>query len=172
MCAIKKISSLLLYLSVFFFTTGCHPVAKLYNGNVYKDAKIFPLDVAETTPAEFEAFQLKTSFTYSADSSDLAISGTAAMGNHYQLIYERIKDINLFLFFLDDNNYVIDGTRLYNAFNKDSSSTFPFKSKLRIPATATKIALGYEVNMSSSDSEGDPSGGGDWFYRLPLSSVK
>lgn len=151
--------------------TGCQPQANLYIGNLYKDAETFPLNVSETTPATLETFEFRTSFNYRTGGPVLSISGTASMGNHYQLMFGRIRVFDLFLFFLDDNNYVIDGTRLSHVVNADPESTFHFEQEATIPAAATQIALGYEATLTSADSKG-ANGGGDWIYMLPLSSRK
>ena len=172
MYKMKKISVLLLMAAAaFFLVTGCQPVAQLYNGNLYKDIKTFPLDVSETTQASLETFEMKTSFDYRTGGPVLSISGTAAMGTHYQLMYDRIKVLNLFLFFLDDSNYVIDGVRLYHGYYVDSDATFPFEQEVPIPAAATQIAVGYEATFTSTDSDGN-TGGGEWIYKLPLSGRK
>ena len=171
MHSLKKKTILILFLSTVFFLTGCQPVAQLYIGNVYKDAKTFPLDVSETTPVTLETFEMKTSFDYRTSGTVFSISGTASLGGHYQTMYGRVKVIDLFLFFLDDNNYVIDGTRLYNAVNAFPEDTFRFNQEMTVPAGATQIALGYEATLSSADSR-ETAGGGEWIYRVPLSSRK
>lgn len=171
MNSLKKSSFIVLVFWVAFLLTGCQPVAQLYNGNVYKNAKMSPLNVSETTTVTEETFELKTSFNYSTSGTMLSISGTVVMGTHYQLMYDRIKVFDLFLFFLDDSDVVIDGTRLYHAFSAFSYETFSFEQDVTVPAGATKIAMGYEATFNSTDSDGS-TGGGDWIYRLPLSSRK
>jgi hypothetical protein len=173
MKSLKYFVLLLMLFAVFFLSTGCKPVAQLYIGNVYKDATTFPLDVTQTTPAELKTFEIQTSFTYKKSDQSLSISGTVAMGNHYQFMYETINVFDLFLFFLDDNNRVIDGTQLYHAANADSSDTFPFKQDIAVPTTATQIALGYEASFGPSGADDNGHGGGGrWIYHLPLSSAK
>ena len=162
-----KKRSFLLILAVSILTAGCLPVAQIYNGNVFRDAKPYSLAVSKATQVDIETFEFKSSFSYETDGTALSISGTAAMGTHYQLMYGRIRVFDLFLFFLDDNNYVIDGTRLYNAVNADTTGKFPFEQEVMIPAGATQIALGYETSFYSTDTDGG-SGGGDWVYLLPL----
>ena len=171
MNSLKSNSVLILLLLAVFLLTGCQPVAQLYNGNVYKDAKTFSLDVTDTTSADLETFEIKTSFSYRTSGPALSISGTVAMGTHYQLMYGRIRVFDLFLFFLDDDNRVIDGARLYNTVNAFPEDTFRFEQELMVPAGATQVALGYEATFTSSDSRGT-AGGGDWIYKLPLSSGK
>lgn len=169
MHSLPKISAFLLSLLALNFLTGCQPVANLYIGNFYTDAKTFPLAVSDTAQAELDTFELRSTFSYKTTGNVLSISGTAEFGSHYQLMYEKLNSYNLFLFFLDDNHLVVGGVRLYNGHFIDPDKTFPFDQEVTIPATATQIAMGFEANFSSTESEAG-GGGRELIYRLPLSS--
>jgi|GEM_PF-6358856 len=171
MHSLTRKSTFLLSLFAVSLFIGCQPVINLYIGNFYKDATTFPLPVSGTSQAELDTFELRTTFNYTVTGNILSLSGTAELGTHYQLMYDRLNAYNLFLFLLDDNHLVVGGVRLYHGFSIDPGDTFHFDQELTIPPTATQIAIGFEATLASPDSEGG-GGGGELMYRLPLSPAK
>ncbi|MEE4313005.1 MAG: hypothetical protein V2J11_00830 [Desulfofustis sp.] len=133
----------------------------------YYDAKAaIPLKAGAVEESSWQTFDVVIDYRYQASADTIEVSGTAALGRHYQDLYERLTKLEVYLFLLDDTTRVLQSKKIAQALASETDTVLTFSETIALPPGANHLAFGYEGRVQASDPE--PDSGGDWFYKLPL----
>ncbi|HKJ05515.1 MAG TPA: hypothetical protein VJ974_07960 [Geopsychrobacteraceae bacterium] len=160
----------LLFLFIFGLA-GCQSTESFYRGYRVENQSIAPLSTLETQQGAWKTFDIDLTYQYQKTDNILNISGTTTLGLYYELNTSRIRTLDLFLFFLDDESKVLETTYLVRRleFNPEEKQTFV--KSLNIPTEAASIAFGYKGTAQEDGSGTDSSDGGGGsqqiFFDLP-----
>lgn len=170
-----KHSWLLLIILTGLVFTGCQPIASYYRGYEVNNDDIISLTSPGAGNSIWKTFDLSVNYRYEHHGQTLVISGDAKLSMYYEVIVTHIKNLDLYLFFVDENSKVLETVNLANAFFPDPNQILAFDKRLTIPENAHSFAFGYRGQAIDKSGGEDPDkhiGGGwiDHFDKLPTRS--
>jgi len=136
-----------------------------FQDRYYDSQATIPLVSGAAQQGTWQTFDMVVDYRYLADGS-IEVSGTAALGRHYQDLYVRLRTLDLYLFLLDDAAMVLTSRKIGQALATGTDMVLSFAETMPLPPDASQLAFGYEGRVLTN---GPGSGGLDWFYKLPLS---
>jgi hypothetical protein len=163
---------LTLLLAAALILFGCQSTATYYQGYKADNDSISAL----TDPAaqgSWETFDINLTYQYDQTGDMLKISGAANFSLYYEMNITRIKNMDLYLFFLDENSSVLETARLNKFGYYQPEDQLSFAGNLAIPPGAKSFAFGYrgqafeEGGGGGMGLDGDGGGGMHFFYDLP-----
>lgn len=130
---------------VLFMTSGCQPqnVSSFFIGNQVSADDSLPLIVGEQRSGQWKTFDMLVNYKYRAENSSLEISGDSTLSDFYQINMRSLRDMDMFLFFLDDQRKVLETVQLFKSRSTDLGQSRSFNNTLAVPAGATAISFGY-----------------------------
>ncbi len=134
-----------------------------YQGNLVTPAmQVVALQESDSMTSSWATFDLTIDYEFMGDDGFMDISGQAVLSEHYQMNYNSISRLYVYLFFLDENSRVLESARLVRSLTGDVDEVMAFSHRYKLPAGATDFSFGYdgmarEIRTFSS------------FYELPLS---
>lgn len=161
----RLVTTLFASAGLLAFLSACQPVSTYYLGNFYDPALTIPLEDNAEQDGTWQTFHVTVNYRYQAGDT-LLVAGTATLGDHYQALYERLVQLDLYLFLLDDDTRVLVSRRIDRAFAADTDLVLGFSETVALPANTTQIAFGYQGRVTAGDPE--PGGNTEWFHKLPL----
>lgn len=141
--------------------SACVPAANLYQGNPVASDHVMPLQSGGPHGGDFENFDLVMTYQFTRDGDVFEISGRAELGQHYQMVYDKINDLRIYLFFVDADSRVLQTVLLTSAATGMTAQQLRFSRFFKVPRGATGFSFGYDGKVSELDSS-------KVFYRLPL----
>lgn len=156
-CAVVGLLCLLLVGS------GCAatPTAALFQGNPVDSQQVVAMQTGGPHGGTFENFDIRIEYRHTLDGAVFELAGGATLGAHYQMMYDRIRDLRIYLFFVDSDARVLETASLVWAAVGSTSQPLGFSRFLKVPEGAAGFAFGYDGKVS--EWEGSVS-----FYLLPL----
>lgn len=154
---------IVLYLSVCLLallTSGCLQTQQLYIGNKVTTEQV---DLVQNTPVAgtWETFDLKIAYEFVAKDDILEISGQARLGDHQRMVYDVVRTLDIYLFFVDHDSRVLLTQPLDRTLTGSTERTAFFSHSYKIPAGTRSLSFGYSGVVT--EREGQLS-----FYQLPL----
>jgi len=140
--------------------SGCLQTKELYIGNKVTAEQI-PLVKGSTQTGTWETFDLKIAYEFADNGDVLDISGQATLGDHQQMVYDIVKSLDIYLFFLDKDSRVLLTEALDRYIGGSTQQATHFKQSYAIPDNAKAISFGYSGEVSSEADQ-------QTFYLLPL----
>ena len=159
------ISTLLLF--------GCQTIASYYGGYKSDNKSNIDLYAATNQQNSWKTFDLSMEFQTVQRDNYLSVSGTVKLGLYYELNASRIKDLSMYLFFVDADSKVVETARITKMVDISPDEVITFDRLLKIPPTAVAISFGYDGEaLGGGGDMHDSNGGfsGDHFYELPKRS--
>jgi hypothetical protein len=156
----RKIISLGVF-SLILFGSGCVPLSEQFIGNRVSSGPVAVLQPGGTSADTWQTFDILIDYQYKRDGDVLAISGTARLTQHYVIMYASLRDLRVFLFFLDDNQRVLKSSLIARSLSNEIDDTLQFKQSFQMPPGTTRIAFGYDGQVLSAEENHS-------FYLLPL----
>lgn len=121
---------------------ACTPVAELYRGKPVDAPDIVWLKPAGTDAGNWQTFDLSIDYQYAQDGTSLDVSGQGRLGQHYQLIYDGVRFLTVYLFLLDGDGRVLETAEL-PVFLWNTEDTFDFKRRLNVTDLVKGLSFGY-----------------------------
>lgn len=146
--------ALVLYLS------GCVPPQKLYVGNKVTAEQV-PLAKEDSRAGSWETFDLKIAYNAETKDDVLDISGQITLGSNYQMTYDNVQSLDVYLFLLDIDSKVLLTEPLEGVFFSSTQDTVPFKGSYPVPAGTKAFSFGYSGVVADQTDHTS-------FYLLPL----
>ena len=142
---------------------GCVETSMRYHGNAPSpDMSLFVLQKGGVQSGTWQTFDITIDYSYSQNAEGLDISGQAVLSEHYQMNYDGISKLDLFLFFLDEDSRVLETVRIAWSMTGRVTEIMTFSQKLTVPSGAKNLSFGYDGAATADRS------GGTIFYELPL----
>jgi hypothetical protein len=154
------------FLSVLLLVTlsfGCTPVAQQFVGNRVTNAAVVTIQPGGPHADSWETFDVIIDYQYHKSGDLFVISGTAQLTQRYEILYSRLRDLKVYLFFLDDDQRVLDTSMIARSLSVQIDQQMSFKQSFNLPTGATHISFGYEGLVTEGKMDFHS------FYLLPLS---
>lgn len=140
--------------------SGCLQTQELYIGNKVTAEKV---ELRKDAPqvGTWETFDLKIAYEFVVKGQDLDISGQAELGDHQKMVYDNVRSLDIYLFFLDHDSRVLLTEPLDRSFAGSTQQTVSFARSYEIPVGAKALSFGYSGKVAEQDGQMT-------FYLLPL----
>ena len=162
MFALRKARLLWLVCLLAFVASGCVATEMLYRGNTVSAVPVLALQEDGLNAGVWETFDLIIEYEYSQAGNVMEITGDVSLTQHYQITYDRLRRLSVYLFFVDENSQVLETLSFVNIMTGSTEERLRLSRRYNIPAGAVGISFGYKGSVDCRDSY--------WsFYKLPLS---
>lgn len=140
--------------------SGCLQTQELYIGNKVTAEKV---EIKKDGPQVgiWETFDLKIAYEFVVNGQNLDISGQIELGDHQKMVYDRVRSLDIYLFFLDHDSRVLLTQPLDRSFQGSTQWTQSFTRSYEIPDATEALSFGYSGQVSEQDGQLS-------FWLLPL----
>ena len=142
--------------------SGCGETAMMYRGNTVSSVPVVTLQEDFPRAGTWETFDLVIDYEFAQDGDVLEITGEVALTQHYHIVYDRLRHLYVYLFFVDTNSQVLETFSFVGNLTGSTEERLRVSRRYKIPIGATGISFGYDG--AAGDCESHTS-----FYKLPLS---
>ena len=129
-------------LSLLFVMAGCVPTAELYIGRAVTNAPIIKLEKDANVSGTWQTFDVTINYRYQADGDIIELAGQGELSQHYQLVYDGVRSLRVYLFLLDADGRVLETIEI-PAFMISTEDKFAFKNTFRINQSMRGFSFGY-----------------------------
>jgi hypothetical protein len=142
--------------------SGCAGASKTFIGNKVTTGPIIVIDKNVQDSGTWSTFDVAVDYQYKKVGNLFEISGQCTLGEHYQMMYERVKDLRVFLFLLDADSRVLLAVPVARSLSGDLDEKLKFSNSLQQPMGMVAISFGYDGDIFADR-------GSTSFFNLPLS---
>jgi len=143
-----------------FLLSGCLPTQELYVGNKVTVEQV-PLERNAAQSGTWQTFDITIDYNFVAKGDVLEISGQAVLGDHQRMVYDIIRSLDIYLFFLDDDSRVLLTEPLNQTLTGSTEQTAFFSYSYNIPDGTRSLSFGYSGEVTEQEGQ-------MYFYQLPL----
>ncbi len=161
MSGTMKTTSLGLICFLAIVVSGCVKTSMLYRGNTVSSVPVVTLQEDFPNAGTWETFELVIDYEYLRNGDFLEITGEVALTQHYHLVYDRLRHLYVYLFFVDQNSQVLETHSFVDNLTGSTEERLRVSRRYKIPIGATGISFGYDGAADDWDSHTS-------FYELPL----
>ena len=166
MNAILKMTHLGL-LSLLILCTGCAATSNQFVGNsVAPQQQIVALPSGGSSVDSWQNFDITIDYQYKRVGDLFEITGAAELTPRYEMLYENLRDLRVFLFFLDDKARVLGANMLARSLTNRVDESLGFTKFYKVPPGTVSFTFGYDGYVSEAGER--YWGGLKSFYMLPL----
>lgn len=148
-------------LSLCLVAAGCAGLSSSFTGSKVSSAPIVPIKQVDSAASRWQTFDINIDYIFKRQDDVFDISGVAALSDHYELNYESLRDLRVFLFLLDADARVLQAVPVARSLTTDLDEKLDFKVSLKAPTGFAAFSFGY-------DGQAKDQRGGTSFYNLPL----
>ena len=160
MSKFMRTSLLIVSCLLALLVSGCLQTQELYIGNKVTAEKVeLRKDVPQV--GTWETFDLKIAYEFVANGQNLDISGQTELGDHQKMVYDYVRFLDIYIFFLDHDSRVLLTEALNSSFSDSVDRTVLFKRSYKIPEGTEALSFGYSGKVEEQDGQMS-------FYLLPL----
>lgn len=142
-------------------TSGCVETPMLYHGNAVSSVPVVAMQEGSSIAERWETFDLIIDYKYIKKGDRFEISGQAALSQHYQMAYDGITRMDVYIFFLDKDSRVLETAFLVNTWLGNIRDSQDVSKSYKVPIGTTGISFGYSGEVSTDM-------GNKAFYALPF----
>ncbi|PLX87177.1 MAG: hypothetical protein C0619_15360 [Desulfuromonas sp.] len=141
----KKLFIFALGAAVLISLSSCQlqDISSYFVGLQTEPEESLPLPNAGVHSGQWKTFDLQIDYHYAVENQSLNISGNIIFGNYYQINFAALRDLEIFLFFLDKESRVLETARILRGLGRDLSASRHFEEILAIPESTRAISFGY-----------------------------
>jgi len=132
--------------------TGCVPTTELYIGKAVTTAPVVKLDKDANSAGTWQTFDLTINYTYALDEGILEIAGQGELSQHYQMMYNKVRTLSVYLFLLDGDGLVLETVDI-PAFLNSTEDKFTFSKFFKDNASVRGFSFGYRGVAYDSDGQ-------------------
>ena len=159
--AMKLLLCLCLGCLAVLLASGCVETAAMFHGNAVSPVYVVTLQENAPVAGRWETFDLIIDYEAIRDGDVLEIKGQAALSQHYQIVYDRVRYLIVYLFFVDENGRVLETIDFVDNLGGSPEDILQFAKFYKIPPGTTGISFGYSGKVMDWESMKS-------FYLLPL----
>jgi len=137
---------------LFSITTGCAPIAELYVGKPVTSAPIAKLQKGTPSAGTWQTFDMSINYTYKMEKGTLEIAGQGELSQHYQMVYDVVKTLRVYLFLLDGDGVILETVSL-PAFLYRTEDKFTFSEGFKNNESIKGISFGYRGVASEAEGQ-------------------
>ncbi|MGK2905487.1 MAG: hypothetical protein ACSLFH_03965 [Desulfuromonadales bacterium] len=154
-------------LSLLILCTSCAATSNQFVGNsVAPQHQVVALQPGGASAGLWQTFDIVINYQYKRVGDLFEFSGAAELTPRYEMLYENLRDLRVFLFFLDDKAHVLRANMLARSLTNRVDERLGFTRLYNIPPGTASITFGYDGNVSEAGMRRWR--GGKSFYMLPL----
>ncbi len=155
-----------LFILASLILVGCQGIEISYFGYKANDESIIQLLTSGTRQGVWNKDDIALNYQYDYTDSALNISGALALGTYYDINFNLIRSLDVYLFFLDTNSRVLKTALLVQSLGHRPDQPLAFAKKLSVPAGSRSFTLGY---LGEATEVGSMKGTNslEFFYNLP-----
>jgi len=143
-----------------FAVTGCVPTAELYIGKPVTSAPVVRLqEDVNSAAGTWQTFDVTINYIYAMDGGLLDLKGQGELSQHYQMLYNDIRTMRVYLFFLDADGVVLKTIEI-PVFLSSTEDQFTFNIPFKVSETIKSFSFGYSGVVQDMDGQSS-------FYNLP-----
>ena len=143
--------------------SGCVETAMMYHGNEVSHVQVVTLQEGVQNAGTWETFDVVIDYTYLKNEEVLELSGDVELGQSYQMIYDVLRYLDLYLFFTDEDSRVLETVAFRGFLTYTTDDQRKFTRSCKVPAGTVGISFGYDGVVGGRD-------GHTRFYQLPLNN--
>ena len=151
---------LIVFCLLALLISGCLQTQELYIGNKVTAEKV-ALGKEDPQVGTWETFDLKIAYEFVVNGQNLDISGQIELGDHQKMVYDRVRSLDVYLFFLDHDSRVLLTQPLDRSFQGGTQWTESFTRSYEIPDGTKALSFGYSGQVTEQDGQLS-------FWLLPL----
>ena len=133
---------LVMSLCLFFVITGCVPIAELYIGKQVTAAPIVQIQEGANVSGTWQTFDVTINYQYQTDGDIIDLAGQGELGQHYQMVYDGVRYLYVYLFLLDADGLVLETIEI-PAFLTSTEDKFAFSKPFKITENIKGFSFGY-----------------------------
>ena len=160
MTSIVRMALLVFSCALVLLVSGCIQTQALYIGNKVTAEK-FAIGKNAPLGGTWETFDLKIAYDFVVKGQDLDISGQIELGDHQKMVYDHVRSLDIYLFFVDHDSRVLLTQPLDRSFRGSTEQTQSFTRSYKIPDGTKALSFGYSGQVMEQDGQMS-------FYLLPL----
>ncbi len=145
------------------WVTGCVETSMMYHGNEVTHVQVVTLQENTQNSGTWETFDLVINYTYLKNKEVLELTGDVELGQSYQMTYDRLRYLNFFLFFTDEDLRVLETVAFRGFLTNTTDDKRKFSRSYKVPVGTVGISFGYDGAVGGRD-------GHTRFYQLPLNN--
>ncbi|MBW2474652.1 MAG: hypothetical protein JRE56_08675 [Deltaproteobacteria bacterium] len=139
-------------LCLIFAVTGCVPTSELYIGKPVTSAPIIEFQKAEITAGTWQTFDVTINYTYTVSGGLIEIAGQGELSQHYQMMYNRVRTMRVYLFLLDADAIILQTAEI-QAFLMSTEDKFTFNIPFKANESMKGFSFGYRGVASDMDGQ-------------------
>lgn len=139
-------------LSLLFVMAGCVPTAELYIGKQVTAAPIAQLQDGENVSGIWQTFDMTINYQYQADGDIVDLAGQGELSQHYQLVYNRVRSLRVYLFLLDADRLVLETIEI-PALLTTTEDMFTFNKQFKVSDGVKGFSFGYRGLVWDKDGQ-------------------
>jgi hypothetical protein len=134
----------------------------MYQGNLVSPAMhVVALQEGGSSAGTWKTFDLTIDYEFAQEGEFMDLSGRAVLSEHYEMNYDSVRKLFVYMFFLDEKSRVLNTANLVRNLSGDADEVMTFSHRYSVPPGTTSFSFGYqgtarEVRTLTS------------FYELPL----
>ena len=149
---------------LLFSITGCVPTAELYIGKQVTDAPIVQLEEGANVSGTWQTFDMTINYRYQTDGDLIDLAGQGQLSQHYQLMYNGVRSMQVYLFLLDADGLVLE-TMEIPAFLISTEDRFTFSKPFKASEKVNGFSFGYRGEATEME-------GHAYFDNLPSKAAR
>ena len=148
-----KMKTLVAALSYLIFAvTGCVPTSELYIGKPVTSAPVVEFQNAENAAGTWQTFDMTINYTYTVSGGLIEIAGQGELSQHYQMMYNSVRTLRVYLFLLDGDGVVLETIEI-PAFLMSTEDKFTFNIPFKVNESIKGFSFGYRGVASEMEDQ-------------------
>ena len=139
-------------LCLIFAVTGCVPTSELYIGKPVTSAPVIEFQKAENAAGTWQTFDVTINYTYTVSGGLIEIAGQGELSQHYQMMYNNVRTLRVYLFLLDGDGIVLETVGI-PAFLTSTEDKFTFNIPFKVNERIKGFSFGYSGVASEMEGQ-------------------
>mgnify|MGYP001194567041 CR=1 FL=1 len=131
---------------------ACQNPATFFVGRPVEPILQIPITTAPTQNGVWQTFDLVINYTLYNNDDQIEVTGRAELGEHYQRLYNRVTQLDLYLFLLDGNAAVLKTIPLNGSLLRSTGEEITINTTVLKPVGLKALSFGYRGSVTSLDS--------------------
>ena len=132
----------ILSLWLCFVLSGCVAGTELFIGKQVTDAPIVQLEDGAPASGTWQTFDVTINYQYQTDGDIVELAGEGELSQHYQMVYNRVRSLRVYLFLLDADGLVHETIEI-PALLTTTEDKFSFNRQFKVSADVKGFSFGY-----------------------------
>jgi hypothetical protein len=130
---------------------GCQSVSSFFVGETVEPELGVPLTAGVLQKGTWKTFDVVISYSAEMGADRLDIYGHAGLGEHHRMMYDSLKHLDVYLFFLNNDSAVLETVLLATNLSSSIDQQVEFMKILPLPPGTRAISFGYRGATTSLD---------------------